>query len=107
MAAKAAASFSVEQDPLAETVVVDDDELDLSTTPAADFVVAGITGLATGLNLCPEATTSSKRIKMIHKKGDVDVADAGLKFKWNADYKSGKLTNLRIVTVKEKAAGDA
>jgi hypothetical protein len=53
------------------------------------------------LNICPEAVQSGKRVKMIHKKGELELA-GDLKLKWNVDYKGGHVASLRVVTLKAK-----
>jgi hypothetical protein len=84
---------------------MEDDAPEFSTTPAADLVGSGIGGLAIALGLCPEAAQSGKRTKMIHKKGEVQVAGTPLVLKWNVDYKAGAVVNLRVVTLKPSAGG--
>lgn len=90
----------VEQDPKLTLEPVDDDDLDLATTPAADLIANGLAGLVMALNLCPEAVASGKRTKQIHKKGELGVEGYDLKLKWNVDYKAGSVLNLRVVTLK-------
>ena len=84
---------------------MEDDAPEFSTTPAADLVGSGIGGLAIALGLCPEAAQSGKRTKMIHKKGEVQVANTPLVLKWNVDYKAGAVVNLRVVTLKPATSG--
>jgi hypothetical protein len=97
--AKGLPETKVEMDPKLSLALDDDDDLDLSKTPAVDLIHTGIGGLAMALNLCPEAAQSAKRSKMIHKKGE--VAAGALKLKFNVDYKAGSVVNIRVVTVKD------
>lgn len=75
-------------------------EMDFSDTPAADYLVSGLHALLFGLDKSPEASSSGKRTKMIHKKGEVKAETLPLTLKYNADFKAGHLVNLRVVTVK-------
>jgi hypothetical protein len=97
----ALAPEKVEQDPKLSLEIEDDDDMDLSKTPAADLLENGLAGLVMALNLCPEAAASGKRTKQIHKKGELGIEGAHLKLKWNVDYKGGSVLNLRVVTLKE------
>ena len=91
----------VEQDPKL-SMELDLDDPDFSSTPCAEIVSTGLSGLVMALSLCPEASASGKRTKMIHKKGEVEVEGTGLKLKWNVDYKGGNVINARVVTLKSK-----
>jgi hypothetical protein len=97
----ALAPEKVEQDPKQTLEIDEDDDLDLSKTPASDLLENGLAGLVMAMNLCPEAAASGKRTKQIHKKGTLSIDGANLKLKWNVDYKAGAVLNLRVVTVKE------
>lgn len=108
--AKGLPHSKVEMDPKLSLELSDDDDLDLSKTPAVELIHTGIGGLSMALNLCPEAAQSAKRSKMIHKKGEITVG--ALKLKFNVDYKAGAVVNIRVVTVKDgkeqpAAEGDA
>ena len=94
----------IEQDPKGTLTqsLEDLDDPDFSTTPCAEIVSTGLSGLVMALSLCPEAAASGKRTKMIHKKGELEVEGTGLKLKWNVDYKGGSVINARVVTLKSK-----
>lgn len=103
MAAAAATPLpadQVELDPKL-SLAMEDDDIDIATTPASDLVSHGLGGTIMALNLCPEAGQSGKRSKMIHKKGVLDVDGLPLKIKWNVDYKGGAVVNFRAVTLKD------
>jgi hypothetical protein len=106
MAAAASSSVplsQVEFDPKGTNPLSEDEgDMDFSSTPAANIVEMGLSSLVLAANLCPEAATSGKRVKQVHKKGEVHVPDTEIKLKWNIDYKGGKVINVRVVTLKPK-----
>jgi hypothetical protein len=86
---------------LPPSALIEDDDGDFANTPAAAIVSNGLGGLCMALNICPEAVQSGKRVKMIHKKGEIALS-TDLQLKWNVDYKAGRVASIRVVTLKGK-----